>query len=197
MIFGFVYILVFVGLFLAGFMGLMPLDVLIIVPSVFRIMLFFVGIMIAFFGIVIIHGRAKKTGANHLLEFGKPGNILWFYVHRDGTIKITPSMREVEGTLYCRELDAQIQDFKSYRLFDHSIRFVPEGIGHAVDLDMVLYSMMLRNKYGYQNIREARDGVFKKLGLQTKEMQQSERLAAGNYLSEVDSLKGGRAYRKA
>ena len=71
---------------------------------------------------------------------------------------ITPSMREVEGQLYSPELDAQIQDIKSYRLFDHSVRIVPEGIGHSVDLGKCLYAQFLKTKYGFENLREAREG---------------------------------------
>ena len=164
MIFMLLYMLTFFGIFLAGFMGLMPINIQASVPYFLRIIFFFVGIIISVLGITMVHGRAKKTGAEHLLEFGRPDNILWFYVYRDGTVKITPSMREVEGQLYCNELDAQVNDLKSYRLFDHSIRFIPEGIGHAVDLDMVLYTTLLRNRYGFTNIREVRDSGFKLFG---------------------------------
>jgi len=197
MIFFLVFILIMFGLILSGLFSLMPLSVLITVPPAIRMMFFFVGVMITIVGLLMLHGRAYKTGAIHLLNFGKPGTIIWFYVYRDGTVKITPAMREVEGTLYSQELDAQIQDFKSYRLFDHSIRFVPEGIGHAVDLDMVLYSMMLKNKFGYQNIREARESVFinllKKLRLPmpdaSMEITQPERLATDEALWDIDQMR--------
>ncbi len=58
------------------------------------------GIMVSLIGLIIMHSRAQKTGAIHLLEFGKPNTLNWFYIHKDGTIKITPAMREVEGQLY-------------------------------------------------------------------------------------------------
>ena len=174
MIFMLLYMLVFFGLFLAGFIGLMPLGVQMQIPEFLRMVFFFVGIVIAMLGVSMLHGRAKKTGAEHLLEFGRPGTILWFYVYRDGTVKLTPSIREVEGQLYCKELDAQVNDLKSYRMFDHSVRFVPEGIGHAVDLDMVLYTTLLKNKYGFTNIREARTEGFKILGYPKDKPIQSE-----------------------
>lgn len=142
------------------------------IPVMGKYMLFIMGTIIAFIGLFILQTRAMKTGANHLLEFGRPNNIIWFYVHRDGTIKITPALREIEGQLYSPELDAQIQDYKSYRLFDHSIRFVPEGIGHAADLDMILYVTLLKDKYGFNNIREARKG-FRLFGFPKKEPVQS------------------------
>ena len=153
MIFALVYMFLFFGVFLAGFVGLLPAGMQGVIPDFFRMILFFMGIMIAFIGVIILQGRASKTGAVHLLDFGRPGKIIWFYAYRDGTIKITPSMREVEGQLYCKELDAQIHDLKSYRLFDHSIRFVPEGIGHAADLDMCLYAGLLKTKFGFSNLR--------------------------------------------
>jgi hypothetical protein len=118
---------------------------------------FFVGIVISFIGLFMLYTRAKKTGAEHLLDFGKPGTAIWFYFYRDGTLKITPSIREIGQTLYSKELDAQINDLKSYKLFDLNIRAVPEGLGHAVDLDMVLYSTLLKNKWGFSSLKEARE----------------------------------------
>ena len=158
MIFMLTYMFIIFGLITASLAGLMPYNTQYMIPDYFRFILFFVGCIITFVGIIMLHGRANKTGAIHLLEFGRPDNILWFYVYRDGTMKITPSMREVEGTLYSKELDALITDFKSYRCFDHSVRFVPEGLGHSADLDMVLYATLLKTKKGFANLREARRG---------------------------------------
>lgn len=152
MIFFLVYIFLFFGIMLVGMGSFLPPDM----PIMLNYLLFIMGIMIVFVGMIILQTRASKTGAIHLLEFGRPNTIIWFYVHRDGTVKITSAMREIEGQLYSKELDAQIHDLKSYRLFDHSIRFVPEGIGHAADLDMCLYATLLKTKFGLNNIREAR-----------------------------------------
>jgi len=150
----------FMGIFMCGIIGLLPLDAQFMIPDMFRYIMFAFGGMISFIGFIILKSRADKTGAGHLLEFGRPGTINWLYIHKDGTIKITPAMREVEGQLYSPGLDAQIRELKSYRLFDHSIRFVPEGIGHAIDLDMVLYANLLKTKYGFASLKDARKGVF-------------------------------------
>ena len=150
----------FMGLILCGIIGLLPLEAQFMVPDVFRFIMFMFGILVTFIGLMILYSRAQKTGTNHLLEFGKPNTLNWFYIHKDGTIKITPAMREVEGQLYSPGLDAQIRELKSYRLFDHSIRIVPEGIGHAVDLDMVLYANLLKTKYGFASLRDARQTIF-------------------------------------
>jgi len=158
MIFFMAFMLIMFGIIMAGIVGIMPIQTIIFVPYSMRITLFMVGLIIGCMGLMILWGRAKKTGGDHILEIGRPSKILWFYVYRDGTIKITPTMREVEGHLYSPELDAQIQDMKSYRLFDHPVRIVPEGIGHAVDLGMCLYAQFLKTKYGFENMREARDG---------------------------------------
>lgn len=160
MIFFLVFMLTFFGLFLCGIIGLLPLETQFIIPEMFRMIMFLLGCVITFMGLMILLSRAKKTGSNHLLEFGKPGTINWLYVHSDGTIAITPALREVEGQLYSPSLDAQIKDLKSYRIFDHSIRIVPEGIGHAVDLDMVLYANLLKTKYGFASLKDARKNVF-------------------------------------
>ena len=184
MIFQFFYMLVFFGFFMGGIIGLLPLTEQIGIPDYFRYVMFGVGFCLVMVGSSLVHGRAKKTGAEHLLEFGRPGDIIWFYVYKDGTIKITPSMREVEGQLYSKELDAQIQEMKSYRLFDHSIRFVPEGTGHAVDLGMCLYAAFLKTRNGFSNIREARadaNGKRKKVNL-SKEY----RAPVGDYIGKVD-----------
>ena len=178
MIFMIVYALVFFGLFMAGAIGLMPIMSQVGIPDFLRYMFFGIGCLLAFIGLVIIQSRASKTGTIHLLEFGKPGTINWFYVYKDGTIKITPSIREVEGLLYSKELDAQVQEMKSYRIFDHSVRFVPEGIGHAVDLGMCLYAAFLKSKKGFSNIREARMHGFSKQG---KPIESQEILGRSGY----------------
>lgn len=159
MMFYMTFMMTIFGFLLAAIPSMLPIDLAVRVPSALRVGLVVFGAMIAIIGLLMLWIRAKKTGAEHIINPGRPGTILWFYVYRDGTIKITPSMREVEGQLYSKELDAQIHDLKSYRLFDHSVRFVPEGIGHAVDLDMILYVTLLKTKYGFNNIMEARKGA--------------------------------------
>jgi len=156
MIFTIGYMLLMFGVLMAGLIGLLPLQSQIFIPDIFRYVFFFIGFIMAFFGMFMIHTRAIKTGVNHLLETGKPNRIIWFYVYKDGSIKITPAMRDIEAQLYSPELDAQIHEMKSYRLFDHSVRFVPEGIGHAVDLGMCLYAQFLRTKWGFASLRKAR-----------------------------------------
>jgi len=156
MIFFMAFMMMIFGIILAGATSLLPIQLFVSVPYMFRIVLFMMGIVIACLGYIILWTRAKKTGVDNILEPGRPSRILWFYVYRDGTIKITPAMREVEGQLYSPELDGQIQDMKSYRLFDHPVRFVPEGVGHAVDLGMCLYAQFLKTRYGFENMREAR-----------------------------------------
>lgn len=156
MIFFFCFFLVLMGMMITAIPGLTPFTAQYMIPDAFRFLFFMVGFVITFLGLFILFTRAKKTGAEHLLEFGRPGTAIWFYAHRDGTIKITPSVREIGQTLYCKELDAQVNDLKSYKLFDHNIRFVPEGLGHTVDLDMVLYTTLLKDKWGFSNLREAR-----------------------------------------
>jgi len=144
-----------------------------------------VGLMIAFFGCFLVFNRAHKTGVYHFLDPARPGDIKWFYVYPDGSVIITPSMREVESSLYSKELDALIKDFKSYKLFDHSVRFVPAGVGHAVDLDLCLYAHMLKGKWGFNNLREARKG-FKLFGTpKYQDIKQQEKVTTGQQLDAV------------
>jgi len=150
----------FFGFILAGIVGLVPPMQQFQIPMFLRVMMFAIGILVGFVGMFLPHARALKTGAVHLIEPGRPGLINWFVVYPDGDIKVTPSVREVEGQLYSSELDAQIQELKSYRIFDHSIRFVLEGSGHAMDLGMCVYTEFLQNKWGFENLRQAREGGF-------------------------------------
>jgi len=168
MMFLLAYMMLFFGVVLAGIVGLVPANQQAVIPVYFRYILFMMGSLISFIGLVLIHGRAKKTGAHHLIEPGRPGLINWFLVYPDGDIKITPSVRDVEGQLYSKELDAQIQELKSYRIFDHSIRFVLEGTGHAADLGMCVYTKLLKTKYGFENLRQARQGGFNLFGFPKK-----------------------------
>jgi hypothetical protein len=159
MIFFLAYLFLFVGVFMAGFTALLPITELVNIPDFMRIILFLAGFLIAFVSVLFIQLRAIKTGLIYLLDYGKPDCITWFYIHKDGNIKICPAFRDVEGFLYSKELDTVIKEMKSYRLFDHSVRFVPEAVGHAVDLDMCLYAHVLKKKWGYANIATAREGA--------------------------------------
>ena len=160
MIFALVFLFLIMGVCLSGFIGLLPLQMQIMIPDIFRFLLFFVGAVISSIGVIILRGRADKTDTIHLLEYGRPGTVNWFYFYKDGTMKITPSIRDIESQLYSKELDAQITELKSYKLFDHSIRIVPEGVGHAADLDMVLYANLFKSKWGFRSIPAARKSIF-------------------------------------
>jgi len=153
------YLMMSVGILMAGFCSFLPPSLYAQVPPIFRILFVIIGFMIANIGYIMLRTRANKTGAQYLIIPPKQGEHLWFYAYRDGTILITPGIREVESQLYSPELDAQIQEFRSYRIFDHSVRFVPEGIGHAIDLDMCLYTKLLKNSYGFEKLKEAREAA--------------------------------------
>ena len=107
----------------------------------------------------MLYGRAKKTSVIHILNPAKQGESLWLYAFRDSHLMFTPGIRQVESQLYSNELDAQIQEFKSYHLADHTIKIVPEGIGHAVDLGMCLFARLMKNKWGFEKIQEAREAA--------------------------------------
>jgi len=159
MILGFMFMLLMFGSIVSLMGFFMPAGF-----EAFSILFWGVGLSIQSVGAFMVWSRAHKTGVWHFLDPGRPGTIKWFYVERDGSVKITDSMREVEGSLYSKEMDALIKDMKSYKLFDHSVRFVPAGIGHSVDLDMCLYAHMLKTKWGFNNLREARKGGFSIFG---------------------------------
>jgi len=178
------YLLLVFGTVLSSVMGLLPLQSQIGIPDAFRFMMFGLGVTLSFTGVILLHLRTLKLGVNHLINPGNPKNILWLYVFRDGTIKVTPSIRVVESQLYSKEIDAQIHEMRSYRWHDHSVRFVPEGLGHAVDLDMCLYASVLKTKYGISSIREARKRFFNLLK-QVKSYESQENITSGESLDQV------------
>lgn len=154
MIFLLQYLLLIFGLVIAGIMGIVP-DTYGI-PYMLKIIMFMMGCVIAFVGPLMINGRANKTGVNNLIEPSKPNVINWLYVHKDGSIEITPSIREIEGTLYSPKLDAMIHEYKMYRIHDHTVRLVAEGHGHAADVGLCLYADYLKRK-GFPNLKVARE----------------------------------------
>jgi hypothetical protein len=191
MYFGLAFMAIMGGMFLSSFCGLMPLYYQPIIPDYFRFILFIVGVVVAVAGFMLLVIRAKKTGAHHIINPSAPGSVLWFFVYRDGDIRITPSFRTGEGQLYNPELDSQIFDVKTYNLADHKVRIVPEIVGHAVDLDYVMYVDLLNSKYGFENIREVRQDILtrlkEKIGFEQGKVISTEQLVSNPKNKEVTS----------
>jgi len=176
------FILLILGISIAGFCTLLPWQIFITIPADIRILFFMFGILLPILGYTILYMRAKRIGAHHLIAPRKPGTVHWFYVYRDNEIVITPAIRAGEGQLYSPLLDSQIIDVKTYTLGDKKIRFVPEVVGHAVDLDYVVYVDLLKTKYGFENLREARQSIFgKKI---SKEKIPTEKFLVGKQIRE-------------
>lgn len=142
-------IMVMFGLLISGISGHAPSPPL-------QIIFFIGGIMVAFVGMLLLYGRAIKTGAIYLLQSAQPDNMIWFYIQRDGTVKITPAFRRIEGMSESKEMDSIIQDMKAYRIFDHQVRFVPEDLGHSADVKHCVYARVMKNKYGFESIKDGR-----------------------------------------
>ena len=163
MFFFLAFMLVFVGIFIAGLQTFMPLDMIFTMPQGFGYLLFIFGIVLAGVGLFLLYARASKVGATHLIAPGKPEKILWFYIYKDDTLRIVPARRDVEGFSHSKQLDAEVQELKSYRLQEHSVRIVPEGIGHCVDLNACIYAYFLKTKKGFKTISDARAESIKAL----------------------------------
>jgi len=191
MYFGLLYILFLVGIIISSFCGLMPGQLQHMIPYYFRFLAFMVGAMLGFIGIVMLWIRARKTGAAHLIAPGRPGVINWFYIYKDGEVRLTPGMRAGEGQLYNDDLDAQIPDVKTYSMCDHKVRFVPEVVGHAVDLDYVMYVNLLDSMLGFENLREARKGPINQLLKRSKEIYpQEEMIINDDFIVKEDGTLG-------
>jgi len=189
--FGLVILFLIIGFAMAGMCSILPMAIYLSMPAEIRMMFMFVGVIIGMIGIVLLWIRANKTGAIHLLRPGKPNHHLWFYVHRDRVMQITPSVRVGESQLYNREMDSQIIAAATYRLADHNVCIVPEAVGHGVDLDYVLYVNLLESVYGLENLKEARtstlDGVLRKFGIgRYKDIESEEHVATGRNITEVE-----------
>lgn len=150
------YMMVSVGVLLSGLTIFLPPEMLLTMPKEFGYAFFAMGLLFAMMGLIMLHFRSIKVGANHLISPGRPDKILWFFIHKDDTLRIVPAIRDTEGLSYCKKLDSEAQELKSYRLFDHSIRIVVEGLGHCVDLKACLYAYFLKTKYGFKSLSEAR-----------------------------------------
>lgn len=147
------------GMIILGLGWLTPLEMQTGIPGFFRLLMFAVGAIFVIIGPILVHIRSINTTTNHIIEPGKPGRINWLYAFKDGELIFSPSMREVGSQLYNEKLDAQIvSDLKSYKMYDHNIRIVPEGMAFSQDLDYVLYVNLLKSKHGYESLKEARDG---------------------------------------
>lgn len=164
--FGLMILMVTVGLVMTGLSGSMPIMSL-------RIMMFIVGVLVAFIGIIILFTRAVRTGAIHILAPAVPDEMLWFYLLKEGTIKITPAFRRIEGMMENKEIGYS-QDMKAYRLLDHNVRFIPEDIGHSVDVRHCLYAKVLKNKYGFEGIKDARRKLLFHIRKQEPEFMKKE-----------------------
>jgi len=125
------------------------------ISIMFGVLLLFMGLIIQFVGVIIIYTRAAKTGLQHLLDFSRPDKVIWLFVRHDDTILIAPALRNIEGFESSKQLkDGIIKHVKSYRLSDHNVRIVKEGMHFSTNLDMCLYAKYLKN-IGIKNIFQA------------------------------------------
>jgi len=148
--------MVMLGLILTAMGGFLP-------NIMFQMLFFTIGIILSCIGMFILIIRAYKTGAIHLLGNSTPDKMIWFFIRRDGNVDIMPAIKKTDGMAKSKDGTKVIHDLKSYRLFDWNVRFVAEDIGHSTDIDMVLYTKLLKNKYGFESIKDARYKIFKSL----------------------------------
>lgn len=180
MLFAISYMCSIFGGLLAGIAWLLPSYYLDTVHPTLRLLLFVIGFVLIILPTILIHSRALKTTLVHILEPGSPWKINWMYVYKDGEIIFTPSFRAGGKQLYNEALDAQlVADPKAYKIFDHNIRVVPEGLAFSQDLDYVLQAEVYKGRWGFENMRELREGFKGKLGLK-KEILPQEKIKVIN-----------------
>ena len=199
MYFFFTFVLTLFGIIVAGICGLLPWETYVTVPSEIRYGMFVFGMILPIAGQFLLYMRADRVGATKLIAPNRPGTVLWFYIYRDNEIVITPALRSGEGQLYNDRMDSQVIDVKTYTLADKKIRIVPEIVGHAVDLDYVAYADLLRSRFGFENLKEARTGfvdkVVSKFGIKRyQEIPAQENFLVGKEIKDFYNKKGDKKY---
>lgn len=150
------------GMLTAGLGFLLPFDLYFLMPQEFKYLLFGLGLLLGIVGLIMLHFRAIKTGANHIIAPGSPNKMILFFIYGDDTLRIMTANRNVSGLIYSKKLDMNLQDIKSYRLFDHSVRIGLDGLGHSIDMGACGYAQFIKSKYGFKNISEARAKALSK-----------------------------------
>lgn len=148
--FGMYVIISLIGFVLGSLGAMMPVDI----PLMMKLPLLLFGIVLFFMGLLMINIRLNKMGLMSLFEPGNPDKIIWFYIRKDGTIKITPSIRRTETMLFSPDLKAHIQDVKAYILGDHHIRFVSEISGKCLDTNYAVYANISKSKYDMHSLKD-------------------------------------------
>jgi len=129
------------------------------IPFIIILIFLMLGIMLIITSIVLLHLRAVNSTLIYLLEDPKRGFINWLYAYGDYDMRVTPARRKLEKHSYSKKLDQQIRDFRTYRLAGHSVRIVPEGVGHSVDLGKCLYATYAKREWNIKSLGELRSAV--------------------------------------
>ena len=159
------YIMLIFGFVVAG----MGMYLTYYVPPIFSWIFFIFGAIIAFCGMFLMTMRAIKTGANLLINPASTKNdsVLWFYIKRNGTVKIIPAteMKNAGGLIKADNTDVIVQDVVKppYRIADHQVRFIPEGSGYASSHMFVLYAKVLKDKHKLEDLHHGRFNILTKL----------------------------------
>jgi len=161
MIFFMCYLIMFMGMSFISVLLLLPGEFQAVMPPDLKVIAIVFGAVAMFVPMIYVQLRAVKTTVVHVLEPRKRGTHNWLYASGDSELMFTPGIRDIEKSSYSPELNAQIQEMKSYILGDHIIKVVREGLGHSEDLDMCIYAGVLKSKWGFESLKEARDSAFR------------------------------------
>jgi len=119
------------------------------------------GVIILAMAPIILLILAKRSSAIHLIDFPKPGQVLWLYVMKGGMAYFVPSVRLAQAFLYSkgRGIVKDIGDNSRISIGRHSVRLVLETVGHTVDPYIAQYASRLKKKKGFKDIRQARNAA--------------------------------------
>jgi len=148
------------------------------------------GIIILIMAPIILLILARRSSAIHLIDFPKPGQVLWLYIMKGGMGYFVPSTRLAQAFLYSkgRGIVKDIGDNSRISIGRHSVRVVLETVGHTIDPYQAQYASRLRKKKGFKDIRQARNaGRFIHKGF-VKEKDVEEYAKRKNKFSEPDKI---------
>jgi len=129
------------------------------------------GVVILAIAPIILLILAKRSSAIHLIDFPKPGQVLWLYVMKGGMAYFVPSVRMAQAFLYSkgRGIVKDVGENSRISIGRHNVRIVLEKVGHTINPYIAQYASRLRRKYGFKDIKQARNaGRFIHAGIVKK-----------------------------
>ena len=159
MIVGLIVAIAFGGFMIAMLPSLLAMAMSIsFTPQQYMVITMLGGIMM-FISPMIFLILAKRSSVIHLIETPRQGQVLWLYIQKGGSAYFVPSVRLAQAFLYSkgRGIVKDIGDESKISIGRHSVRIVLEKVGHTINPYMAQYASILKKKYGFKDLKQARN----------------------------------------